>query len=274
MPVLIPQVLGMVELALLLAGCVLLWREGVSPDARERSVRAADAMPLWNLSPSNLLLLLWLVIAGGLLAQSLVVFGLRSFGFGSDAKLVIAGGAFHAGMLAGILSFRAFCNRDYARPTPAPEPHGVFASAFATMLIALPVLTAVSLVWQRLLELGGMKVEAQELIGIFADTDSPTLIATMVLLATVIAPVTEELLFRAGLFRYARKRFPRWVALTVPSLLFAALHANLASFAPLFVLGLIFSLAYERTGNIAVPIIAHGLFNLNTIAMIFAKLGV
>jgi membrane protease YdiL (CAAX protease family) len=35
----------------------------------------------------------------------------------------------------------------------------------------------------------------------------------------------------------------------------------------------IFSLAYERTGRIAVPIIAHGLFNLNTIILILAGVG-
>ena len=39
------------------------------------------------------------------------------------------------------------------------------------------------------------------------------------------------------------------------------------------VLGIIFSLAYERTGRITVPIIAHGLFNLNTIVLILSGIG-
>ena len=54
----------------------------------------------------------------------------------------------------------------------------------------------------------------------------------------------------------------------MPALLFGALHANLSSFVPLVALGLIFSLAYERTGRIGTTIVAHGLFNLNTIVLI------
>jgi membrane protease YdiL (CAAX protease family) len=108
------------------------------------------------------------------------------------------------------------------------------------------------------------------LIAMFADAKSPGLLAFMILLAVVIAPITEELLFRAGIFRYVRTRLPRWAALLIPSVLFGALHANLASFAPLVALGVVFSLAYARTGRIATTIVAHGLFNLNTIVLIFS----
>jgi membrane protease YdiL (CAAX protease family) len=33
-----------------------------------------------------------------------------------------------------------------------------------------------------------------------------------------------------------------------------------------------FSLAYEHTGNIGTPIVAHALFNLNTVILIFSGL--
>jgi membrane protease YdiL (CAAX protease family) len=56
----------------------------------------------------------------------------------------------------------------------------------------------------------------------------------------------------------------------VPAVLFGAVHGNLASFAPLAVLGLVFSLAYERTGDIRVSMVAHGLFNLCTALLIFS----
>ena len=126
----------------------------------------------------------------------------------------------------------------------------------------------VSLVWQGALQLCGIEAEKQDLIDLFANAKSPALLAFMIVLAAVIAPITEELLFRWGIFRYARTRAPRWIALLLPGVLFGALHANLASFAPLVALGIIFSLAYERTGRIGTTIIAHGLFNLNTIVLI------
>jgi len=53
-------------------------------------------------------------------------------------------------------------------------------------------------------------------------------------------------------------------------MLFGAAHTSLSSFAPLVVLGLVFSFAFERTGRIGTTMVAHGLFNLNTIILILS----
>jgi membrane protease YdiL (CAAX protease family) len=44
-------------------------------------------------------------------------------------------------------------------------------------------------------------------------------------------------------------------------LLFAAAHTHLPSFAPLFVLGTCFTIAYEWSGSILVAMTMHSLFN-------------
>jgi membrane protease YdiL (CAAX protease family) len=112
----------------------------------------------------------------------------------------------------------------------------------------------------------------------FANAKSPWLLIVMITLAVVIAPLNEELVFRAGLFRFLRTRIPRWLALLLPALTFAVLHVNwhtlqgLASLAPLVMLAIVFSLAYERTGRIGTSIVAHACFNLNTILVIFSGL--
>ncbi len=36
------------------------------------------------------------------------------------------------------------------------------------------------------------------------------------------------------------------------------------------ILGVIFSIAYESTGSIAVPMVAHALFNLNSVLLFYA----
>jgi len=101
-------------------------------------------------------------------------------------------------------------------------------------------------------------------------------ITLMIVLATVLAPITEELLFRATLFRFLRTRAPRWIALFVPGTIFAALHVNwtnldgLASLLPLVTLAVVFSIAYERTGRIGTAMIAHGLFNLHTVVLLLS----
>jgi membrane protease YdiL (CAAX protease family) len=151
-------------------------------------------------------------------------------------------------------------------------------SGLATFVIALPIVTAANLAWMELLTAVGLPVEQQDLLKIFIQTDSTPMLVLMIGLATVVAPVAEELLFRATIFRYVRTRVPRWIALVIPGLIFAALHVNwtsrnlegLPSFVPLVTLAVIFSIAYERTGRIGTAMVAHGLFNFHTILLLFA----
>lgn len=131
-------------------------------------------------------------------------------------------------------------------------------------------MAGVGFAWKTLLEAAGVSVNEQDMVGLFRNTDDPLLFSLLLILAIVIAPITEELLFRAGLFRYLRTRIPRSLALLAPAFLFAILHGNLVTLAPLLALGMVFSLAYERTGSVVVPIVAHALFNLNTVLLIMA----
>ena len=142
-----------------------------------------------------------------------------------------------------------------------------------TFVVAVPLALGAGALGVYLLERAGLPVERQELIDLFAEVRSPALLAFMAALALVVAPISEELVFRAGLFRYLRTRLPRWAAYLLSAGLFALLHTNWPSFPPLFVLGLIFALAYERTGSIAVPMIAHALFNLNTLLLVLGGVG-
>lgn len=274
MPELSTQLALGLELTLILAGVVLFWRHWASPTARAANRARADVLGKWAINGGDFMLFLWLVICVGLLAQFAVAPLLRDRDWGDTATIVFTGGAFHLGMLLGALIFLLIFARRIAPAAPGPARSGWLGPAVATFVIALPLLLATSLVWQWGLGELGVELERQDLVGMFLKTESIPLLIAMIFLATVLAPLTEEVVFRAGLFRYARHRIPRWAALLVPSLLFSALHANLASFAPLTVLGIIFALAYERTGRIAVPIVAHGLFNLNTLMLIFAGVGV
>jgi membrane protease YdiL (CAAX protease family) len=65
----------------------------------------------------------------------------------------------------------------------------------------------------------------------------------------------------------------RVAAVLASALLFAAVHAHLPSFAPLFVLGSCFAIAYEWSGSILVPMMMHALFNAITLtALAFPEL--
>jgi membrane protease YdiL (CAAX protease family) len=86
--------------------------------------------------------------------------------------------------------------------------------------------------------------------------------------AVLLAPVTEELLFRGILYPAIKQAGHPRLALWGTSLLFAAVHMNLVTFVPLAVLALVLTALYERTDNLLAPITAHVLFNALNFVML------
>jgi membrane protease YdiL (CAAX protease family) len=255
---------GTTEAAFCVAGLVLLWKRVLSPAARQAGPQASALRP-WDASLLELGMLVWVVIVTGFALQVGLTSLLSALKVEGLKATIIASFGFQGGMLLGCLGFASYSDagKDYAFPKA-----GFIKGGLATFLIVLPLVFGLGAVWHWLLNLCGVDVNQQELVDLFRKAGSPWLVGGLVFLAVVVAPVTEELIFRAGLFRFLRTRTPRWVALVLPAVLFGALHMNLASFPQLVLLGIVFSLAFERTGNIGVSMLGHALFNLNTIVMI------
>ncbi|AOS45649.1 CAAX amino terminal protease self- immunity [Lacunisphaera limnophila] len=273
-----------VELALLFSGAgLLLWLLG-EPRRRQRWL-SHQPLPHWPVTVPEFLFAGLLVFAGGFLGQTLVqtLAGARIAGATdrTGLELFVYGAAFHLGILGGCALFPVLRRRLYSdygsqpapfRPGPTLPWTDITRYAAGTVLVALPVLTVLSLGWTGLLRAAGLPDEPQDLIGIFSATQSPVIIAGMLLVACGLAPLSEELIFRAGLYRYLRQRLGRTPALLVSGVCFGALHGNWAGFLPLAVLGMILALAYEATGSIRVAIVAHSLFNLNTVLIVLSGL--
>ena len=92
----------------------------------------------------------------------------------------------------------------------------------------------------------------------------------MGVIAIVAAPVVEECLFRGVLYPgFKRLGHPR-LALWGTSILFGAIHMNVATFLPLACFGAALVLLYEETDNLLAPIVAHSVFNsINFLVLIF-----
>lgn len=277
--------LAVFEYTLLFAGAGLaLWLlAGRQP--RHRWL-GTNALPYWEVSLPEFLLFIALIMGGTFLVQYAVYAAthrwiatlrdraaLEMFVFGAGAQL---------GMLAGCLGFPWLRRQLYgsygAEPPPlrraAPLPAlATLRYAAGTVMIALPVLTLLSLGWVPLLRAAGLPDDPQDLVALFREAKSPAAIVFMLLVACGLAPLTEELVFRAGVYRFIRQKLGRWPALLVSSASFGALHANWAGFLPLAALGAILALAYEATGSIRVAVAAHALFNLNTVLLVLAGLG-
>jgi membrane protease YdiL (CAAX protease family) len=267
------------ETILSFAGLVVWLLLILRPSVRNQPARLAP----WPVSFSDFLVCAFAVVGGGVLSQILggIIFDplLKKFSASHDAHVVVYGAAFQLGLLTGVTvagSYLRTLRKNRGVFSPDRDAPSVLLAGLMTFLAVLPVVYLADYIWNQFLEWVGLPPEPQDLVDVFSHAKLSTSSAVLFLLATVTAPVVEELIFRAGLFRYLRTRVPRWAALTLPALFFAGLHVDwktlsgLSSFLPLLVLAIIFSLAYERTGRIGVTMIAHALFNLNMILLIMA----
>ena len=91
----------------------------------------------------------------------------------------------------------------------------------------------------------------------------------LIALAVVVAPVTEELLFRGWIYTGLRHKLGLWPALLLSSALFAVAHYEDTHIYALavFPVGLALGGLRERSGSIKAPILFHALYNLATVAL-------
>jgi membrane protease YdiL (CAAX protease family) len=265
------------EIALHAAGLALLaW---LAFSRRGRALPKAQ-LPEWDIPGIEFVLFICFGLMGAMVVNALAGLVLQRVHLSSDASVVAASAAMEGGFLLGMLSFHALYRGYAARAGARPGIGRGLAGGLFTFLAAMPLVTAVNYGWGAFLTRAGLPDEKQELVGILENTRSAVLKALFVMVATLLVPAAEEVLFRGGLFRYMRTRMPRWVALASTSIVFGALHVQwsdhmggLASLLPLIVLAATFCIAYERTGSILTPIVAHALFNLNMIILVVTGFG-
>jgi uncharacterized protein len=138
------------------------------------------------------------------------------------------------------------------------------------LLAGYPLVSAADAVTQRFVEDGASKQNIVEMFSASRTMDQRVMI---IILAVAVAPIAEEFVFRFFLYGVLRRYLGRFGGLIFTALLFAAVHAHLPSFAPLFVLGACFTLAYEWSGSILVSMTMHSLFNsLSLIFLAFPQL--
>jgi membrane protease YdiL (CAAX protease family) len=137
--------------------------------------------------------------------------------------------------------------------------------AAGLVLLLLPVFMLVTSIAYQFLD---GHAEQQELVRVYqraAKSGKSDILWQVMVAAVVIAPITEEILFR-GYFYAVLKRIagPLPAALGI-SLLFGAIHNNAVGFPGLTVLALALTLAYEWSGSIVVSMFMHAWFNATSL---------
>jgi len=126
---------------------------------------------------------------------------------------------------------------------------------------ALPFVLFYSILYQLVLRGLGIEPTMQDVALVVTEDESYPVRIYLWVLALLVAPVVEELLFRGVALPVAVKHWGVGRGVTVVALAFAVIHLHLPSIVPLFIIAVAFSLAYIHTGSILVPIAMHALFN-------------
>ena len=142
--------------------------------------------------------------------------------------------------------------------------------AAATLFLATPAILGVMNLWPLLLELIGREAMPQDvLLDVLAQRGLGLVLALV--LASLVGPALEELLFRGFLQPALRMRLGGTGAILATSFLFASIH-GLDAAAPVFCLSLVLGYLRERTDRLEPAILAHCLWNGTTLAWSLAFL--
>ena len=138
-------------------------------------------------------------------------------------------------------------------------------TGFGLVGIAMALALSTSLLIQAL----GDQAEPQKLVTLIAEEaakpDQTGTLVFFVVMAAVVAPVVEEILFRGILYPAIKQiGYPRIAAIGT-AILFALFHVNLLTFASLTAVALGLIALYEFTDNLLAPIVAHAVFNASNL---------
>jgi membrane protease YdiL (CAAX protease family) len=154
------------------------------------------------------------------------------------------------------------------------------------LVLALPLVCAsMALTDWAFRRIGYQHPSEHELLRAMGDTPDAWVKYLAILVAVLVAPLWEELLFRGHIQTLVRESLVRageprdpaamldtapaparphplqaWLAILLTSFVFASVHP-VWTIPPIFVLSICLGLAYERTNNLWVPIIMHSGFN-------------
>jgi len=138
--------------------------------------------------------------------------------------------------------------------------------ALLSLLAAFPLVAALNLLMTQFMH---GKEDLQEIVKFFMKADEAgdraSLIAVVVL-AGVVAPFFEEIVFRGFFYGVAKRYLGMVPAIIIVSLLFGLVHTNLPSLPGLVLLSACFCIAYEFTGSLFTTMIMHSVFNLSSLA--------
>lgn len=140
-------------------------------------------------------------------------------------------------------------------------PARTIGLGFCLAVLAVPLTLAANAVTVNFLGGEGAPQVLVQQFKIAVNGGNWQLVSLIAVSACVVAPITEEVLFRGTFYPMLARSFGRAPSAIFTSVFFAAVHDKLAILPGLTLLALCLTLAFEFTGSLLVPIVMHMVFN-------------
>jgi membrane protease YdiL (CAAX protease family) len=150
-----------------------------------------------------------------------------------------------------------------------PAPRHWLLRAVLVALASLPLVAAVNLATQML---AGGPIRNPQLDIVAPGGFSWRGLIGMVVMAGMVAPMVEEILFRGLLYGWLRGRLGVAAAVVLSAFLFALVHGIPMLMPAIAVQGVLLALLYERSGSLWPAIVMHGTFNAIMTLALYAAL--
>lgn len=148
------------------------------------------------------------------------------------------------------------------------------AGVIGVLLVAaiFPLLMLATFFMQLLLRAQAKEQEVVQFFREAAGANQIPSVAAMFLMAVVVAPVFEEVIFRGYLYGVFKRWAGSFASLIFTAALFAAAHNSVTVLPSLVLLAVGLTIAYEWSGSILVPIAMHASFNATQLILMLGSL--
>ena len=133
-----------------------------------------------------------------------------------------------------------------------------------------PAIWAITLHWKYTLKKMEIPFSDQQQILELVNLTKPSQLILLILMAVIIIPIVEELVFRRVIFCQISQICGFNIAGFITSGIFSFAHGYLAGSPGLFLAGMTFQWFYSKNNNLAASIMLHALFNAISIILILS----
>ncbi len=176
--------------------------------------------------------------------------------FKSIEKEVFFSGFFTLAIELCIVSYLFFRYPDYFSSLFKKNFRGFF-KGIGYYLISVPFLSFLVFISFLIFKKIGFEPAPQEIIFLYLQTNSISILIFLFILSVFFAPFFEEIIFRGFIYPSFKEKFHAPFSIITSSLIFSLFHQDIFVAFGIFVLGIILTYIFEKTENLWICIGLH-----------------